>query len=171
MIGWGRMLSGYIYASCQFPRNGVYCMADGIVYTQLRRERFMAYGNMLTPKVSVLVSVQDCIVALRKAHTRCAPSLSSLPKVALETVPIFAWLNTDRSRPWRAECRPLPFSFLQAISAVILWPVHVQKVLQASEHLCPAKLQFVVGWLLNIPATCECISGTDLHRQFYVLPH
>ena len=28
-----------------------------------------------------------------------------------------------------------------------------------------------VGWLLNIPATCKCISGTDLHRQFYVLPH
>ena len=28
-----------------------------------------------------------------------------------------------------------------------------------------------VGWLLNIPATCECISGTDLLRQFYVLPH
>ena len=25
--------------------------------------------------------------------------------------------------------------------------------------------------LLNVPATCECISGTDLHRQFYVLPH
>ena len=32
-------------------------------------------------------------------------------------------------------------SFLQAISAVMLWPVHVQKVPQASEHLCPAKLQ------------------------------
>ena len=28
-----------------------------------------------------------------------------------------------------------------------------------------------VGWLLNVPATCECISGTDLRRQFYVLPH
>ena len=28
-----------------------------------------------------------------------------------------------------------------------------------------------VGWLLNVPATCECISGTDLHRQFDVLPH
>ena len=28
-----------------------------------------------------------------------------------------------------------------------------------------------VGWLLNVPATCQCISGTDLHRQFYVLPH
>ena len=29
----------------------------------------------------------------------------------------------------------------------------------------------VVCWLLNVPATCECISGTDLLRQFYVLPH
>ena len=28
-----------------------------------------------------------------------------------------------------------------------------------------------VGWLPNIPATCECISGTDLHRQVYALPH
>ena len=29
----------------------------------------------------------------------------------------------------------------------------------------------VVCWLLNVPATCYCISGTDLLRQFYVLPH
>ena len=29
----------------------------------------------------------------------------------------------------------------------------------------------VVGWLLNVPATGECISGTDLLRQFYVLSH
>ena len=29
----------------------------------------------------------------------------------------------------------------------------------------------VVCWLLNVPATCECISGTDLLKQFYVLPH
>ena len=28
-----------------------------------------------------------------------------------------------------------------------------------------------VGCLLNVPATGECISGTDLLRQFYVLPH
>ena len=28
-----------------------------------------------------------------------------------------------------------------------------------------------VGWLLNVPATGECISGTDLLRQVYVLPH
>ena len=61
-------------------------------------------------KVSVSVSAQDGIVALGKAHTRSALSLSSLLKVALETVPIFVRLNTDRSRPWRVECRPLPFS-------------------------------------------------------------
>ena len=28
-----------------------------------------------------------------------------------------------------------------------------------------------VCWLLNVPATGECISGTDLLRQLYVLPH
>ena len=32
-------------------------------------------------------------------------------------------------------------SVLQAISAVMLWPVYVQKVPQTSEHFCPAKLQ------------------------------
>ena len=31
--------------------------------------------------------------------------------------------------------------------------------------------QVFVCWLLNIPATFECISGTVLLRQFYVLPH
>ena len=28
----------------------------------------------------------------------------------------------------------------------------------------------VVCWLLNFPATCKCISGTDLLRQVYMLP-
>ena len=32
-------------------------------------------------------------------------------------------------------------------------------------------ISFFVCWLLNVPATRESISGTDLHRQFYVLPH
>ena len=32
-------------------------------------------------------------------------------------------------------------SFLQAVNAVMPWPVHVQKIPQDSEHLCPAKLQ------------------------------
>ena len=37
-------------------------------------------------------------------------------------------------------------------------------------HTGPYQCLFVC-WLLNVPATCECISGTDLNRQFYVLPH
>ena len=32
-------------------------------------------------------------------------------------------------------------SFLQAVNTVMLWLVRVEKVPQASEHLCPAKLQ------------------------------
>ena len=27
-----------------------------------------------------------------------------------------------------------------------------------------------VYWLLDVPATCYCTSGTDLLRQMYVLP-
>ena len=33
------------------------------------------------------------------------------------------------------------------------------------------KNSLFVGWLLNVPARCECILGMDLLRQFYVLPH
>ena len=43
-------------------------------------------------------------------------------------------------------------SFLQAINAVMLWSVHVQKVPQASEHLCPAKL------LTRCELCCACQS-------------
>ena len=70
---------------------------------------------------SFSVSAQDGIVALGKPHTRSAPSLSSLPKVSLETVPIFAWLNTDRSRPWRVECWPLLFSTPLSFRQSMLW--------------------------------------------------
>ena len=40
---------------------------------------------------AVSVSAEDGIVVLGKAHMRSTPSLSSLPKVTLETVPIFGW--------------------------------------------------------------------------------
>ena len=35
----------------------------------------------------------------------------------------------------------LQSSRLQVMNAVMLWPVHVQKVPQASKRLCPARLQ------------------------------
>ena len=39
----------------------------------------------------------------------------------------------------------------------------------ASKRVTCARL--FVCWLLNAPATGQCISGTDLLRQVYVLPH
>ena len=36
---------------------------------------------------------------------------------------------------------------------------------------CLVLVCLLVGCLLNVPATRECISGTDLLRQIYVLPH
>ena len=47
---------------------------------------------------SVSVSAQDGIIVFGKAHMHSIPSLSSLPKVALEIVPVFVWLNTDQMR-------------------------------------------------------------------------
>ena len=77
----------------------------------MRNKKSRATGEDAQPEISsVSASAQDDIVAFGKAHTRSTPSLSSLPKIALETVPIFVCLNTDRSRPWRVECQPLPFS-------------------------------------------------------------
>ena len=43
-----------------------------------------------------------------------------------------------------------------------------------NEHsllVCDICASLFVGWLINVPATCECISGTDLLRRFYVMPH
>ena len=45
-----------------------------------------------------------------KVHTHPSPPFSSLPKAAVETLPIPVWLNTDPSEPWSVECRLFPFS-------------------------------------------------------------
>ena len=48
----------------------------------------------------------------------------------------------------------------------------VTLLLSANVHIMQVSSQCLfVGWLLNVPATGECISGTDLLRQLYVLPH
>ena len=57
-------------------------------------------------------------------------------------------------------------SFLQAISAVMLWPVHVQRAPPASKHLYPAKLQ---SRLCDVCCTCQSIcpfipSDSDMTR-------
>ena len=58
----------------------------------------------------VSASALDGIAALGKAHARSAPSLSNLATIALETVPMLVWLNSNCSRPQRVKRRPLPFS-------------------------------------------------------------
>ena len=51
----------------------------------------------------------------------------------------YRWFPTSKRGLLAASF--LNSSFLQASNNVMLWLVHVQKVPQASEHLCPAKLQ------------------------------
>ena len=113
-----------------------------------------------TGLISVSVSAQAGIIVLRKAHTHSAPSLCSVPKVAIKTVPMFVRLNTDHSQPQRVEYWPLPFSipfFLQAVSAVMLWPDHVQTGLQASLHFSPAKLQRGGEGACACMNVCRCV--------------
>ena len=71
--------------------------------------------------LSVTVSAQDGIVALREAHTRSAPVFRQSPMVALEIVPIFVWLNTDRSRPCRANVGRFLFSTSLSFRRSMLW--------------------------------------------------
>ena len=62
-------------------------------------------------------------------------------------------------------------SFFQAINAMKLRPVHVQKIPQASEHLCPAKLQTdVISAVLaslsarSFPLTPACKGGDGFNN-------
>ena len=57
----------------------------------------------------------------RKGPYALRPVSQQFPQVVLETVPIFVWLNTDRSRPWRVECRQLPFSTPLSFRRSMLW--------------------------------------------------
>ena len=89
--------------------------------------------------ISVQISAQDGIVALGKAHTRSAMSLSNLHKAALDCTN--TCLYTDRFWPRGVQRQPFstPLSWWQ-LKLLMLCPVHAQKVPQASKHLYPAKL-------------------------------
>ena len=49
------------------------------------------------------------------------------------------------------------------------WPGKLAVLISAS--LLDNLFVVLVGWLLNITATCQGISRTNLLRQLYVLPH
>ena len=89
--------------------------------------------------VCVSVSAQDGIVALGKGPQALRPRLSAVSP----RLPSKQWqcLLFPTSEGGMSAASFLHSSSLQVINAVMLWSVHVQKVPQATEHLCPAKLQ------------------------------
>ena len=83
----------------------------------------------------------------------------------------FAWTwrcSTSGSHTWY-DRRQLPTRGMD--TCMYQWVSYQCRGHRGSRH--PGKLPWglFVGWLVNAPATCECISGTDLLRQVYVLPH
>ena len=106
-------------------------------------------------------SVQDGVMAVGKAHTRSVTSLNSLPKIVLEKVAMFVWLNTDHSRLRRVERRPLPFTSPLFFGLSVLWYSDLamfQKIPRAPKHFCPAKLQ------TKCSVWCACQSVYRQHK-------
>ena len=67
--------------------------------------------------------------------------------------------------PWiKSKLQPGIRCFVFLVLLIVVTVVEVDDGSCAVGEVC-------VCWLLIVPATCECISGTDLHRQLYVLPH
>ena len=113
-----------------------------------------------------LVPVMDCMdqqvftVPVMDCMDQQGLGLYTLPHKLGTATP--AWIKslTHHSSHWKTKAAVLN------AKKQILTPA----ILSTALHFLPYSSLFV-GWLLNIPATCERISGTDLHRQLYVLPH
>ena len=59
-----------------------------------------------------------------------------------------------------------------AVCWLVGWLTSQQHASVSQGRICTDNFtccSLLVGWLVNVPATCQCISGTDLHRQFYML--
>ena len=113
-------------------------------------------------KVSVSFSAQNGVVVLGKAHTRSASSLRSLPSCPRNSANVCLVEHSLFlvSEGGMLATFSLHSSFLQAISAVMLWPVYVQNIPQASEHLCRTKLQTRCDICCACQSICPYI-GTD----------
>ena len=96
----------------------------------------------------------------RSERPTCFPThlLAVSPQLPLKQC---QWLSTDLSNiGWWNVGRflsPLLFFFFQTSSIRMLWPVHVQKVPQVSEHLCPAMLQTSCDVCCAYQYMCPCI--------------
>ena len=89
-----------------------------------------------------------------------APSLSSLSKVTIETVPMFVWLNTDRSRPrgWNIGrfLSPLLFPSGDQCCAAVEVPLSVVGVQRSS---------FQVAWQPSFPVLLGVILWASSWRH------
>ena len=107
---------------------------------------------------SLLFEVPLCVVHLLFLSVVVSFPLSFCLPVSLQiSFSVFLCLFTV------CVCSSVCFSVCLSLSVAPFLSVAL------SESLVCACL--FVGWLLNVPATCECISGTGLLSQLYVLPH
>ena len=118
------------------------------------------YRDIPVQTFSFAVSTQDGIVAQGKDHMRSALPPNSLPEVALETVPMSIWLDTDCSRSWRVERRSTTsfvlFSFLQATRGGCSGLSMLRKLLKPlNTSALPKSRSIVMSAVLAILSACS----------------
>ena len=100
------------------------------------------WTNVLS-SVQSPVSAQGGIIAFGKTRSSSTPSLSSLPKTALDTVSMLVRLSTYRFQLPRMYRRPLPFSTLFSSGDVC-----------CDALACPCSQS---SWNLQIPLPCQTV--------------
>ena len=70
----------------------------------------------------------------------------------------------------KSQCRPIVI-LVAVVGMALMVMMMMMMYTSNTAGRSVASLARIVCWLLNVPATGLCISGTDLLRQFYMLPH
>ena len=86
-------------------------------------------------RVSVSVSAQDSIMLIGKALPRLSAVPPGLPSKQCQCLSGWTQIVPDLGG-WNVGRFLSPLLFFRRL--MMFWPVHVQKVIQASEHFCPA---------------------------------
>ena len=113
-------------------------------------------------------------------------SLWSFPSVIFETVPMFTWLTTALSHPFKEDCLalplPIPLSTRWSIDGVMPLALCLQVVSQAPQHFrssactvtkhrfnCLMSLVFSVFILSLTASTSEQMSWREMQMEVYLL--
>ena len=103
-----------------FAANLAHALSGSCGEASRLEKRFPVWQTRISVRCFSFSFCSRCHRSAGKGSYARRPSLSILPKIALEAVPVFVWLNTSRSRPRRVECRPLPFSSLHSFGRSML---------------------------------------------------